>query len=186
MDWTYDVDAGPVINGYGPAANAFGVAAARINGRFDHAYTLSAQVLAACWPLPSGGMLGPQILSNATHAPYLGEACMLFMLTTQPAAGVETVTGGGRPGLFYVGLLFFFGLGTALIVSSLSALRRWEQQRSSVGIPSERLQFGIWLGFLTGAAGLALASQAAAAIICLFACQFLPRRTTVRPPEHRT
>ena len=37
-EWTFDVDAGPVLAGFSPAANAYGVAAARAQGRFDHAY----------------------------------------------------------------------------------------------------------------------------------------------------
>jgi hypothetical protein len=92
-DWLHDVDAGPVINGFGPTANAFGVAAARANGRFDHAWTLSAQILAACWPLPDGTLLGPRILSSAVDAPYLGEAAILSFLTQQPVEGMTITTG---------------------------------------------------------------------------------------------
>lgn len=174
-DWTCDVDAGPVINGYGPAANAFGVAAARANGRFDHARTLSAQVLAACWPLPDGGMLGPKILSNIAHAPYLGEACMLFMFTVQPAEGVKTRTGGRLPGLLYVGLLFFLGMGAIVATASVAALHRWRRQRSTVFVPAEKLQFAMWLACLCGAATLTLATHSVLAMICLLSCQFLPR-----------
>jgi O-antigen/teichoic acid export membrane protein len=36
-EWTVDVDAGPVIAGHGVAASAFGMGAARRNGRFDRA-----------------------------------------------------------------------------------------------------------------------------------------------------
>jgi hypothetical protein len=36
-DWYMDVDAGPCIAGHGVAASAFGVGAARANGRLDHA-----------------------------------------------------------------------------------------------------------------------------------------------------
>jgi len=39
-DWYFDVDSGPVVDGFGIAASAFGVGAARANGRFDHAYPL--------------------------------------------------------------------------------------------------------------------------------------------------
>ena len=45
-DWrVFDVDAGPVLAGYGTAASAFGIGAARANGDFEHAYPLSAQAL---------------------------------------------------------------------------------------------------------------------------------------------
>src|SRR5207244_5695810 len=53
-DWTIDVDAGPVIAGHGVAASAFGVGAARKNGRFDRAYPLAAEMLATVWELPNG------------------------------------------------------------------------------------------------------------------------------------
>ena len=49
-----DVDSGPV-------------GAARANGRFDHAYPLSAEMLFACWPLPDGTLLFPRILSGVTR-----------------------------------------------------------------------------------------------------------------------
>ena len=36
-DWAFDVDAGPVVAGHGVAASAFGLGAARKNGRFNRA-----------------------------------------------------------------------------------------------------------------------------------------------------
>jgi len=81
MDWHFDVDAGPVVHGYGAAACAFGIGAARANGRFDHAYPLSIEVLLLSWPLPDGTLFVARFLSNATHAPYLGEAALLYALT---------------------------------------------------------------------------------------------------------
>ena len=80
-----DVDAGPVILGWGMSATSFGVGAARVNGRFDHASTLSYQTIAASWPLLNGTMLFPRIFSDADHAPYLGEIAVLFQLTREPA-----------------------------------------------------------------------------------------------------
>src|SRR5207244_457063 len=65
----FDVDAGPVLAGYGTAASAFGIGAARVNGHFRHAYPLSAQALVASWPLPNGRLLGPSLLSNLSDAP---------------------------------------------------------------------------------------------------------------------
>ena len=40
-EWSMDVDAGPVIGGYGTAASAFGIGAARANGRLDRAFALA-------------------------------------------------------------------------------------------------------------------------------------------------
>ncbi len=101
-EWYYDVDSGPVVCGYGFAASAFGIAAARINGRFDQAWPMSAEALVSSWPLASGTLLGPRILSNAADAPFLGEACMLFILTTQPYDKIPILKGGHIPGYFYV------------------------------------------------------------------------------------
>ena len=59
-----DVDAGPIINGYGAAACAFGIGAARSMGRFDHAYPLAAEAIVGSWPLPNGTLVVPRMLSN--------------------------------------------------------------------------------------------------------------------------
>jgi hypothetical protein len=52
-----DVDSGPVLFGIGSVASAFGIGAARANGRFDEAAVLSLQVLAASWPTPFGPLI---------------------------------------------------------------------------------------------------------------------------------
>jgi len=53
-DWIIEVDAGPVLGGYGMGASAFGIGAARANGRMDHAFPLTALALAGAWRLPDG------------------------------------------------------------------------------------------------------------------------------------
>ena len=93
-DWYFDVDAGPVIKGYGFAACAFGAGAARVNGHMEHAYPLTAEMLVTAWPLPNGTRLLPALLSDATDAPLLGEAAILFNLTRLPASGVSITPGG--------------------------------------------------------------------------------------------
>jgi hypothetical protein len=122
-DWLTEVDAGPVLDGFGTSANAFGIAAARRNGRFDHAYTLSTEMLAMSWPLPDGTLLAPRALSHAADAPYLGEAGILFFLTVAPAPGVPIVTGGHAPLLVYVALLGYFGVAALLSWASVRLLR---------------------------------------------------------------
>ncbi|HAS82951.1 MAG TPA: hypothetical protein DCS43_09850 [Verrucomicrobia bacterium] len=112
----YDVDAGPIIAGFSPAANAFGLAAAKINGRLDHAYTLGSQIIVSTWPLPSGSLLGPQLLSSRRHAPYLGEACIRFFLSQTPTKGATIITGGHAPGCVTIGYVFYFGTGLALLL----------------------------------------------------------------------
>jgi hypothetical protein len=122
--WQVEVDAGPVIDGFGTSASAFGIGAARRNGRFDHAYALSAQLSAASWTLPGGTLLWPRLFSHAAAAPYLGESAILYFLTVPPDPGVPMVTGGGLPGLVYVGFVVYFGVGALLLFFVYWRVRR--------------------------------------------------------------
>jgi hypothetical protein len=175
-DWFYDVDAGPVMAGFGPGANAYGVAAARANGRFDDAWTLSSQVLAASWPLLNGTWLGARLLSSATHAPYLGEANLLFLFTTMPAAGVPVRTGGHMPPFVYGFLIFYLGIGLTVLIS---ALRIWHPVAVSSISASLSTQFVIWLFMLIGGVILLATPLNTAGLLMILGAQFLPR--TVKP-----
>lgn len=123
-EFTFEIDAGPVIDGFGTAASAFGVAAARRNGRFDHAYALSAQLAAASWTLPGGTLVFPRLASHAADAPYLGETAILYFLTVQPAPNATLVRGDETPGLARIGLLVFFGVPLFAGGAWMLALRR--------------------------------------------------------------
>src|SRR5208283_3286777 len=118
-DWTIDVDAGPVVDGFGVAANAFGVGAARKNGRFDLAYPLSAEMLATVWELPDGTLAMPHILSDLSDAPMLGEAAILWLLSVQPEKGFPVKTGGGVPPFVYVVLMGALLFGTWRIAAAI-------------------------------------------------------------------
>jgi len=54
---------------HGVAASAFGVGAARKNGRFDRAFPLAAEMLATVGELPNGVLAIPRLLSNLSDAP---------------------------------------------------------------------------------------------------------------------
>jgi hypothetical protein len=125
-NWYADVDSGPVIAGHGVAAPAFGLGAALVNGHPEHARPLLAELFAVSWPLPSGTLLLPRLLSNATDAPYLGEAAVLYVLTRQPVPGtpVATATERARPGLVYLALGGQLALGCILALPALRALCR--------------------------------------------------------------
>jgi len=110
-NWYIDVDSGPVWGGFGCAACAFGVGAARANGHFEHAYPLTAEMLVTSWPLPNGTRLFPRLLSNAADAPYLGEAGILFNLTRLPGESVSIKTGGAIPKFVLIFLAIQFGIG---------------------------------------------------------------------------
>jgi hypothetical protein len=122
----FEIDAGPVIAGFSPAANAFGLAATRLSGRFDHAWTLGAQIAAVSWPLPHGTLLGPRILSGvgAGHAPYLGETALLFHLTQNPPDGTPVTRGGRLTPFVWFLLAFYFGGGAVFVAAAGQVLRR--------------------------------------------------------------
>ena len=83
----FDVDAGPVVWGWGASATSFGVGAARTNGHFGHAKAMATQMIAACWPMLDGEFLLTKYAFESEHAPYLGQAAMLFQLTRRPWDG---------------------------------------------------------------------------------------------------
>ncbi|MDO9263504.1 MAG: hypothetical protein Q7U02_06025 [Desulfosalsimonadaceae bacterium] len=172
-NWTFDVDSGPVIAGFSPAANAYGMAAAKANGRFDHAYTLTAQVLGACWPLADGTLLGPRILSSMAHAPYLGEANLLFLLTRQSSPGFKIVNGGHLPSFFYLELLFYFGLAARILLGGMMPLRGARHGRMHWPL----FQFGIWsILMTTGVVAMATGSPGIG-LLTMLAAQLLPRQS---------
>ena len=180
-DWYMDVDAGPVLKGYGFAACAFGVGAARVNGHFEQAFPLTTEMHAASCPLPNGTLLIPRLLSNAADAPYLGEAAILFLLSRLPATGVFVQTGGAIPPFTYIVLILQAAMGLALVASALWAIRRWRGRADPVAVPLARWQFGIWL--CLGAAGLyfLLAGSLSFALAALLGAQLLPRLRRQKP-----
>ena len=170
----YDVDAGPIIAGFSPAANAFGLAAATKNGRLDHAYTLGSQIVAALWPLPNGSLLGPQILSSRTHAPYLGEACMLFFMTQRPYDGVDIVSGGHKPWCVYLGYGFYFGVGSLLMILAWLGVRRWRHCCSKISF--QKLQFSVWMVLMFFACILLVFGYIGYTLLIVCVAQLFPRR----------
>lgn len=132
-EWYWDVDSGPVMGGIGVAASAFGLAGARLQGRFDHAYPLAAEMIAFSWPLPDGTLFSARLLSNAADAPYLGEACLLFNLTRRAGPGFEVRTGGSLPGIVHVALGLYFGLGLLLVHHGWRNWRRARGGRETEG-----------------------------------------------------
>ncbi len=121
-----DVDSGPIPFGYGTAASAFGIGAARANGRFDQAYALSAEALLLTWPLPGGTLLLPRLLSNLADAPYTGEAALLFILTRTPL--VESGTNASiLPACVYAGLGVYFGVPAAAAVYTVRQVVKWRK-----------------------------------------------------------
>jgi hypothetical protein len=173
-DWYCDVDAGPVIAGHGIAAGAFGVAAARANGRFDHAYPLAAEVIVASWPLLDGTLLGPRILSDYIDAPYLGEASLLFIFTHMPAEGMDIVQGGHLPPFLYGYLLFYLGVGTVIVLAAVWLFRRRQRRFSEAGPMYVGVQLGVWTLLVFAGGVLAITAKPAWGVLLLLVAQGLP------------
>ena len=170
-----DVDAGPVLGGFGCAACAFGVGAARVNGHFEHAYPLTVEMLAASWPLPNGTLLFPRLLSNAADAPYLGEAGILFNLTRLPAAGIPIRTGGSLPGFVMIFLGLQLGFGLLLLIAPILSLRRWRKHHAAMVLRQPGTQFRIWIGLLVGCVLCLFWGQILIALLFLVGAQLFPR-----------
>jgi len=149
-EWTMDVDAGPVIAGHGVAANAFGIGAARKNGRFDRAYPLSAEMLATIGELPNGVLVVPRLLSNASDAPLLGEAGILWQLSVQPEKGFTVTTGGRVPAYAYIVLTVVFLFGVGGILAAMRKLRAARRPEDLL-IPAPKFQAVVWACFMLAA-----------------------------------
>lgn len=173
-EWYLDVDSGLVLKGFGCAACAFGVGAARANGHFEHAYPLTAEMLVTIWPLPNGNRLLPRMLSNATDAPYLGEAAILFNLTRLPADGVVK-TGGSIPGFVVIVLSLQFGFGLMLLIAPLVSFRRLRRHRSSLILPRPEMQFVVWAGLMVACIVCLYFDKIPGALLFLACAQLVPR-----------
>ncbi len=150
-DWTIDVDAGPVIAGHGVAASAFGVGAARKNGRFDRAYPLASELVATIGELPNGVLAMPRLLSNLSDAPMLGEAAILWQLSIQPEKGFPVKSGGDAPLYVYIVLSIIFLFGIWAIANALWKFR--EARRShEPDAWAPKLQLTLWGCLVLGSA----------------------------------
>ncbi|RZO59844.1 MAG: hypothetical protein EVA89_14390 [Sandaracinaceae bacterium] len=150
-EWTWEVDAGPILGGFGTASSAFGLGAARANGRFDHAYTLASEMVATSWPLPDGTHLFPRLISSAADAPLLGEVAIAYFLAVPPAPGVTVVRGGALSGLVWISLAIYFGV--SLVVFLGVGLRLREIWRPGFAPAAPAVQLGLQVGL--GVAGVA-------------------------------
>jgi hypothetical protein len=155
-DWTMDVDAGPVIAGHGVAASAFGIGAARKNGRFDRAYPLAAEMLATVGELPNGVLAVPRLLSNFSDAPMLGEAAILWQLSIQPQSGFPVKTGGSVPSYVYIVLISVFLFGAWRILEAIWAFNG-ARRGPEPNVRAPIFQIAAW-GSLLAAAIAALAT----------------------------
>lgn len=174
-DWYLDVDSGLVLKGFGCAACAFGVGAARVNGHFDQAYPLTAEMLITSWPLPNGTRLLARLLSNAADAPYLGEAAILFNLTRLPAEGVPIKTGGSIPGFVFIFLLLQFGVGLLVLTASILSLHHLRKNHAAMVLRWPGMQFGIWVSLMAVSILCLFCGKSLMAMLFLICAQLFPR-----------
>jgi len=174
-EWFIDVDAGPVMGGYGTAASAFGIGAARTHGRFDQAYPLSAEALAAAWPLPDGTLLGPRMFSNLSDAPHVGETALLFSFTRQPIVKGGTPADGYVPAAVYFGILFCLVCGGVLLWRAVFLIKRW-RKLAEIPIPQPKLQLFLWAAFFATGVIMVIFFNKFIGVLLLFITQTLPVR----------
>jgi hypothetical protein len=169
-----DVDAGPVICGYGVAASAFGAGAARAMGRTDQAYKLAAEALVASWPLPDGTLLVPRVLSKVSDAPYLGEAATLFALTRTPVLQVQGSAKPSLPIIVPLGVFALLVLGAYEVAAAILKLRRWRRNDPRRYVPAPQFQALMWWILLGCAAVVGAAFSRWIALVFLLAALILP------------
>ena len=181
-EWTMDVDAGPVIAGHGVAANAFGIGAARKNGRFDRAYPMATELVATIVELPNGTLAIPRLLSNVSDAPLLGEAAILWQLSMQPEKGFPVKTGGSIPLYAYlvIGGLLLFGIWRALAaVENFHAASRPVENL----IPLPKFQMVLWAIFMIASAAAFLTHHGLLALAALIIGAMLPATKRKKAPK---
>lgn len=169
-----EIDAGPVIAGFGVAASAFGIGAARAMGRFDNAYLLSAQAIAGSWPMPNGTLLIPRMLSFMSDAPYVGEAAILFALSrTSNNYTVISKERSKLPLSVYTFIIFLFLTGIFEITYSAYKLKQWKNYNNFF-IPLPNIQCDVWLILIISSLIIWTISNPLIGLIFLLAAQLIP------------
>ena len=119
-----DVDSGIVVAGFGSVASAFGIGAARVLGRFDHAIPLELEAVAVSWPTPFGYIMPSLLGYVAADSSCLGEVALMFVLT-RPVLVSEIVPFTGKVPWLVWTLIFFYGsLGTVLIWGRIRSITK--------------------------------------------------------------
>jgi hypothetical protein len=181
-NWTMDVDAGPVIAGHGVAASAFGVGAARKNGRFDRAYPLATEMLATVWELPNGVLAVPRLLSNLSDAPLLGEAGILWQLSVQPEPEFRVKLGGSVPPYVYILLGGIFLFGAWRILESIWTFRAARRPPEPV-VRAPAFQVIVWACLVVAAVAALATGRGLLGIVALVLAVMLPVMKRKKAPK---
>ncbi|HKK19110.1 MAG TPA: hypothetical protein VJ952_10560 [Opitutales bacterium] len=119
-----DVDSGPVAFEFGSVASAFGIGAANSVGRLDHSVPLTYQAVACSWPTPFGFMIPKLMGLVAVDSPSLGEVALLFSMSRPNQVGQVVHYDGNVPGIVWVMLAAYLGVGVMFIALEVRGIRR--------------------------------------------------------------
>jgi len=167
------------------AASAFGVGAARKNGRFDRAYPLATEMLATVFELPNGTLALPRVLSDMSDAPMLGETAILWQLTVQPEKGIAVRSGGGIPTFTYILLISVFVFGAWRIWEAIGSLRQslWPSAGMEERVVfAPKIQSGIWMGLMVMVIGSFVSGYHVLGLAALVLGVMLPATKKKKPP----
>ena len=170
-----DPDAGPVFKGYGTAACAFGIPAARSLARHDHLLKLGSQALVATWPLPDGTLLGPRLLSDPHEAPYLGEVTTLFAFTHRAQTPFPVTPPRGLPASVILGVTLYVLAGLTLLLSARHQWRYWCKRSQSCKVPLVNFQILLWGLLMITALFTGLLIRPMWGMVFLLSAQMFPR-----------
>jgi hypothetical protein len=174
-DWHIDVDSGPVIAGFGVSASSFGMGAARASNRFDHAYPLGAEIIATAMPLLDGTLLTARYLSDAAHAEYVGEACLLFSFTRMPQDMPIIPNKVEVPAFVYCILGLLLLIGILIILAAARGMRKWRNNSSGKLVCFPRTQLIVWASLIIAGIVLVIESKLFYGILLILVAQWLPR-----------
>ena len=127
-DGFQDVDSGPVIQGVGAAASAFGIGAALRAGRVDHAAPMTLQGVAVSCPTPFGFIVPGLMGKVAMDGWPMAESALLFAWTRPSPPGVATLWTGRTPPLVRAAVAVYL-LAGFLLWPGLPALARIFRRR---------------------------------------------------------
>lgn len=127
-DYIMDVDSGPVMFEFGSVASAFGIGAANTVGRLDHSVPLTLEAVACSWPTPFG-FLVPQLMGYvAVDSRSLGEVALLFSMSRPSSVNEITPYDDNVPGIVWIMLTAYLGVGSMFIALELRGIRRALQE----------------------------------------------------------
>lgn len=139
-------------------------------------------MLATVVELPNGALALPQLLSNLSDAPSLGEAAILWQLSIQPEKGFTVKAGGTLPGCVYVVLACFYLFGFVLLLSQVERFRA-ASRPPEVLIPAPVFQAIVWAGFMLVSIAAFWIHHALIGVIVLAVGAMLPATKKKKAPK---